>query len=90
MTVEFKFNIGDKVRHVLQPKIEFRSRLNGDVEAVEETLGVVTGRLAEECPGGIQLHYRLRWMFPATNASPPNIGAKVETLHEIELEKVED
>ena len=67
---DFKFNIGDVVRHAA----------TGGRECFDERRMFVIGRHVEECPGGVQRKYTVRGI--STNGA---MSVDVFLVHEIEL-----
>lgn len=61
--MDFEFKIGSFVRLAISEKQEdtpVRWPLDGS-EIHDEERGQIVGRTLEECPGGIQKHYSIRW-----------------------------
>lgn len=61
MEMVFKYQIGDVLQHktvAWEPKLE--ERYKGIYPDRIATPLIVLGRIWEECPGGVQKHYRLR------------------------------
>lgn len=59
MDVQFKFNIGDVVTHksMVPP---YSPTPEGKFGDIKPQMFTVMGRIADECPGGVQKHYRVR------------------------------
>lgn len=75
--VGFKYKIGDLLVH--KGLLPLSTEEKG-YRMMERVIYVVVGRIAEECPGGVQLHY-------AVSACKNPFGAVVSgiRLHEIEV-----
>lgn len=78
---EFKFSVGDILRLKASPDFRFQ----------------ILARLAEECSGGVQLHYAGRihvpreskaWSVDKDAPLQHEPSMKTERLHEIELELI--
>jgi len=78
MEVKFKFGIGDIVYHKLPSKADLI------IKEAEKTPFFVLERILQECPGGIQIHYKCRcgYFGKGMNVEPSNIY----DFNEIELE----
>ena len=75
MNIEFKFAIGDIVTH--------KAMVPPHIDAMFEYQRLcIMGRVADECPGGVQLHYRVR---AVTLGFQPSFTLNLLTLHEEEL-----
>ena len=62
MELGFKFGIGDVVRLAISAnQSESKAKWSGE-DVHNELRGQVVSRLLEECPGGIQRHYQIRWV----------------------------
>ena len=83
MEIQFKFNIGDIVTHkTMAPPYLVASDKLGDPRP---QLFMIMGRLYDECPGGIQKHYRVRITAFERWGGSAGITDKMFQLHEEEL-----
>lgn len=84
---DFKFNIGDVVTHktmappYLAKSEEGKSRF-GEVQA---QLLTIMGRVYDECPGGVQKHYRVRITSQGGWSGQNGITKDMFQFHEEEL-----
>jgi len=80
---EFRFAIGDLVRH----KASISTRMDTRPSYMSRTLGyIIIGRVIDECSGGTQLFYRCRGVVTAGD----NTGAADEVARmflEFEMEQ---
>lgn len=90
----FKWKIGETVTHIAEPvapqlpafpaegtkeeRKAWRSKYRFDRRS-EETAYVIMGRMADECPGGVQLHYKCRIITDG------NVATNLIPFHEEEL-----
>lgn len=78
MTVEFKYQIGQVVTHITMqpPYLNVENKWLGQ----QQQLLTIIGRVADECPGGTQKHYRCRITDQSRGISP-----QIIQFHEEEL-----
>lgn len=83
MEVDFKFKIGDVVTHktMAPPYMKDGDKL-GDPKPQMFT---IVGRLMDECPGGVQKHYRVRITDQGRWSGGGGITGNFFQLHEEEL-----
>lgn len=95
ITVQFKFKVGDVVSHKVAHSI-FISRgrnFEGGKEVFawardNRVVGIVLSRLVDQCSGGVQVSYRVRFVQP--NGTPLLNPPGWYDLHEHELELYDD
>lgn len=92
LVVKFKFKLGDIVhlKSVLETYLSHGVEISGGNHKFawvrdNRVVGTIVSRLAEECPGGVQLHYHVRLAFPSGQPiyPPPSISDFLE--HELVL-----
>lgn len=77
--MEFKFKVGDFVKLKTQENVvDDGRRWIGNPPG--ELRGHIVTRVYEECPGGVQLHYHVRW-----TGSDGGIYRETHVHHEMEL-----
>lgn len=78
----FKFKIGEIVRHRMLSKTVF-------IKNKQATHVLITGRIANEYLGGVQLQYDVRVGSEVTNAGETTFDPRKEyRVHELELERI--
>lgn len=87
MTIDFKYNIGDVVTHktMAPPYLSRRDDGKDVLGSAKPQLLTIMGRVADECPGGVQKHYRCRVTASNRWGESPGITDRLIQLHEEEL-----
>lgn len=84
---DFRFNIGDVVTHktMAPPYLPAAKESQERFGEVKPQLFTVMARVFDECPGGVQKHYRCRITTASRWDGSGGVTRELFTLHEEEL-----
>ncbi len=87
VTADFKFNIGDVVTHktMAPPFIEKPEPGKEKLGDAKPQLFIIMGRVFDECPGGVQKHYRCRVTSQSRWDGGGGVTRELFSMHEEEL-----